>query len=308
MRGGGEQQHVCRAGTECLGGLEAIAVVCDVVGLVDDHDIPSARISGPQHVGALHIVDRRNRHTRRRPRVDTGRQQRDVAPHARGVDDCRVDTKPVRQLVGPLLAHARRGENQHAIGPVAGAKLSDNQARLNGFSQADIVGEQKTGAEAAQDGERRLQLMRQQVHARGASAAQTARRRIRGQQRPTPATPFPRTDGANPARRLRRIDRFEGRNHSALSAVQAGERHELTPLVPAARRRCANVRGGHVPDRQASISASRVGRSRCRTRDAIGRARQNPAVYAVGADDGCGVRKRNAMTESRRDASAAGAR
>ena len=66
----------------------------------------------------------------------------------------------MRQLLGPLLAQARRRENQHPVGGAACAQLGDRDARLNRLAEAHLVCQEETAAGPADDGNRGLELVR----------------------------------------------------------------------------------------------------------------------------------------------------
>ena len=84
--------------------------------------------------------------------------------------------------------------------------------------------------------ERRLELMREKVYSRVASASQRARRCVRRDHGPTGAAPSSQRDMSKPRWPLNRFDRIEGRDDAALDAglrdTGAGQREDLTLVVP----------------------------------------------------------------------------
>src|SRR5206468_1617124 len=79
-------------------------------------------------------------------------------PEIAAVDECRSYPEAARQVRNPLFAQAGRRQNQRAVARSARSELRQHQRRLNRFSKADIVGDEHTRTEAADDRQRRLEL------------------------------------------------------------------------------------------------------------------------------------------------------
>ena len=152
--GGGEHQEaqapplvrVCESLGEAVelgGAVPALTLAGPpgVVGLVDDHEVPA----GERDVGLALLV----------PGGVAGgdddvvAQGPDVVAGTLGVQEGRGGAVVVRedlvelgpQLVLPLADDAGRGEDEDAVGHAAGLELLDDQARLDGLAEADLVRE-----------------------------------------------------------------------------------------------------------------------------------------------------------------------
>ena len=73
----------------------------------------------------------------------------------------------MQELVGPLLPEPCRRDDERVLAPAALAQFRQHQAGLNGLTEPDFVGQQKSCRASASERERRLELKRQDVH-RGA--------------------------------------------------------------------------------------------------------------------------------------------
>ena len=82
--------------------------------------------------------------------------------HSVGIDDDEVQTEFLTHLVAPLQGKARRTDNYDRTGPVAQEKLFDDEPRLDGFTEADIVSQQEVGARSLECPSQRLKLVRLQ--------------------------------------------------------------------------------------------------------------------------------------------------
>ena len=89
-----------------------------------------------------------------------------VGGHARGVHDDEVQAELLAHLVAPLQGQARRAHDDDRAGPVAQEELLDDQARLDGLAQADVVGQQQIGARGRERPAQRLELVGLQGGAR----------------------------------------------------------------------------------------------------------------------------------------------
>ena len=87
----------------------------------------------------------------------------DGLPVGLGFKQASGDTEFVRQFLMPLLAQVGRGNDQNAafaLGPF----LRDQQARLDGFAEADFVGKNGAlGQRVARSEQRGIDLVRVQV-------------------------------------------------------------------------------------------------------------------------------------------------
>ena len=218
VRRGRQQEDIRGARRERVDGRPAIGVAGHAVRFVDDDDVPWAGGDGGQHLGPLDVVHRRNRRRQRRPRVDPNRQRRRQPPEHTPVDCRRGDGEALRQLVRPLLAQARRREDQDACDRAARQKLGDDQAGLNRFAEADFVREQQPRSAPADDGQRGLELMRHQLDARDTGGAQRAWRCVGGDQRAAGAAPAHLPDEAGTVRPFETRQDVERSDHAALEA------------------------------------------------------------------------------------------
>ena len=116
MRGRGEQHHVAGVATQGRNRVVAIGVGADQVRFVDEHDIPQTRLRGRQYFGPLDVIERGDRQRAPSTRVDLARQGRRQHPGALEIDDLGSQTKAIAQFVGPLIAQARRRQQQHPLG------------------------------------------------------------------------------------------------------------------------------------------------------------------------------------------------
>ena len=66
--------------------------------------------------------------------------------HQLAVHDAELQAELVAHLVAPLDLQGRRADDQDAARPVAQDQLLDDQPRLDGLAQADVVGNQQVDA------------------------------------------------------------------------------------------------------------------------------------------------------------------
>ena len=64
----------------------------------------------------------------------------------RAVDDAEVQTELIAHLVAPLDLQGRGADHQHRPGAVPQDQLLHDQARLDRFAEADIIGNQQVRA------------------------------------------------------------------------------------------------------------------------------------------------------------------
>ena len=231
----GEQNDVRRTRSDCGDGLVPVVVVGQAMRLVHDDHVPRAREDRGQHLGTLGVVDRRNRDRPCRPRIDAERQRRHPPGHAAKIDDLGRNVEAVREFLRPLLAQPGRREHQYPVGRAACAQLSDRDARLDGLAEAHFVCQQKTAAVPANDGNRRLELVRQKLDAGAAGCAQGVLRETAGEQGPTGTAPSGRPNDAERARHGNGLDRIERDEQPCLDAgvgrSEAGQRDQLAVVV-----------------------------------------------------------------------------
>ena len=77
-----------------------------------------------------------------------------------------------------MVAQTRGRQHEDAFDRSACDQLGGDKPRLNGLAEADLVGQQQPRSRTSNDGERRLELMRQQVDARRRRCAKRARRGV----------------------------------------------------------------------------------------------------------------------------------
>ena len=79
----------------------------------------------------------------------------------RRVEQRRAECEALAELRLPLLAKPCRGDDEDARVRPPREQLADDETRLDGLSKSDLVGNQDSRGEAANDGERGLELERQ---------------------------------------------------------------------------------------------------------------------------------------------------
>jgi hypothetical protein len=80
----------------------------------------------------------------------------------------------MRKLVDPLLSEARWGEHEHPCCGAACSQFGDDERGLHGLAESHFVGDENPRASSVDDRQGRLELMGQEVHARGPSGAKDA--------------------------------------------------------------------------------------------------------------------------------------
>jgi hypothetical protein len=79
------------------------------------------------------------------------------------VDDGGANLEATGQFLRPLLAQAGRTEDHRALAPPSLLQLRQDQGRLNRLAQAHFIRNQQPRGQAAHDGQRRLELKREDV-------------------------------------------------------------------------------------------------------------------------------------------------
>ncbi|MCY3850321.1 MAG: hypothetical protein OXF75_05900 [Acidimicrobiaceae bacterium] len=82
----------------------------------------------------------------RSKRVDADAALSAKAMHIVGVNDFEAEAELLAHLALPLLAEARRTDYENLLGLVPQHEFLGNQASLDGFPEADVVGDQQTDA------------------------------------------------------------------------------------------------------------------------------------------------------------------
>ena len=175
VRRRGQQQHQARARREGVRGGAALAVAGREVRLVDDHGIPAEVLHAAPHVGALGEVERRHVYARSGPGVGTGRQDRPERAEPAGVRHRGVEPEAGREFDAPLIAEPRRRQHERAVEHRALAKFGQHEARLDRLAEAHRIGEQHSPRAVADEGERGLELMRQEICVGAGGSGQAAR-------------------------------------------------------------------------------------------------------------------------------------
>ena len=149
-----------------MNGRPAIGGNARHMSLVHDQQIPSNVLEWAQCFGPFHEVERRDVDARRRPRVDLRRQASAHRAQPIGVRQRGLTGEVASQLIAPLLSQSRRREDQRPEVAVTARQFAQNQAGLDGLSKTHVVCDQQSRMAVAEHGERRLELVRQQVQSR----------------------------------------------------------------------------------------------------------------------------------------------
>ena len=174
-RSGGEQEQsggfARELFDELVFGAGRFGSPAEVVGLVDNHQIPA----GFDDLGAA-IVHRRQKgdagqgELAGEKRVFTRVAGLDVGA-ARFVKDGEPQVEAAQQLDEPLVGKRLGHEDQGAFNLTGGQEALEDQARLDGFAQADLVGQQHAGHLAVGDLVEDVELVGDQVDATAEEAA-----------------------------------------------------------------------------------------------------------------------------------------
>ena len=185
MRGGGEEEQGVRTRGEQLGGAGAEGVVAlagaalgDVVGFVDDDDVPP----GVFEVGAVFAVLLQGVDRDDGPVVVVERivVRRDVAAdalEAGGVKPGERDGEAGPDFLLELGEHRLDRDDEDAPAAAALDHLGEEDATLDGFPEADGVGDEESLAGLGQCQQRRIKLVGQDVH--GSAVAEVEGRSFR---------------------------------------------------------------------------------------------------------------------------------
>jgi hypothetical protein len=172
MRGGGEEDQRVRARGEQLGGARAQrvpalagAALGDVVGFVDDDDVPP----GVFEVGAVFAVlfqgvDGDDRLVEVVERVVV---RGDVPAHfleAGGIKAGERDGEAGPDFLLKLGQHGLDGDDQDAAAPAAFAQLGEQDPAFDGFPETDSIGDEEALAGLGEGEQRRVELIGQHVH------------------------------------------------------------------------------------------------------------------------------------------------
>src|SRR5712692_1178950 len=160
-----EKQLVLKVGSEAAQGQGALRVRGvlslpgrgDVMGLVDDEQVKFARVgrlaTRGQHFAeeaqrslALEEVNRGDEAGKVRPGVDVQPPLATQVFQKRAIDDAKFQAELVAHLVAPLHLQRSWADNQYLARTMTYDKLLADQARLNGLTQADIIGNQQVCA------------------------------------------------------------------------------------------------------------------------------------------------------------------
>ncbi len=166
--GGRQQQQVPGVALEGLGQLVvlgpahpvALAVGGQVVGLVEDHQVPRRRLQDPAHPGgALQGVDAGDQ------AVVAGEGVRAPVGHvALGPEDLEVQVEDLVQLALPVVDQARGDHHQGPAHLAPAGQLAQDQGGLDGLAQAHLVGHQEAPGAGLGHVVGQHHLVGQQVH------------------------------------------------------------------------------------------------------------------------------------------------
>ena len=167
VRGGGEHHQGIGAGGQQFGQpgtLGAAAALGDVVGFVDDDDVPIGLF---QIVAVFDVllegVDGNNGAVKMVERVMVGRDTVAHPLQALRVQTGQTNAETVPELLLELGEHGFDRQHQNALALATGDQLANQNAGFEGFTQTHGIGNQNALARLAQRLAGRLELVGQQV-------------------------------------------------------------------------------------------------------------------------------------------------
>ena len=89
----------------------------------------------------------------------------------------------------PLVAKTRRSQHEDASSRSSSTEFRDNEACLNRLAQSDFIRDENSAPIAAQNGDGRLELIRQDVNPGVASRAKKSGHSATGEQRASRSSP-----------------------------------------------------------------------------------------------------------------------
>jgi hypothetical protein len=107
---------------------------------VDNHQVEWGGGNRRPHLGALHEVDGGDDDGVAGPGIDVRRRQPRFAGERQLIENRRRKRESLPELGRPGMAESGGRQDQRAIGQAAGAKLRQDQSRLNRLAEADGVG------------------------------------------------------------------------------------------------------------------------------------------------------------------------
>ena len=213
-----------RAPRQRRGGRRAIRSAGERMCLVEHDNVPGKRFERAHHLRPLDVIDRGDGDRLNRPGIDAGYELRRGARQALGVEHFRAHVEARAKLAAPLLAQARRRDDENARIGRAGDRLRDDQACLDGFSEADFVCDQHTTGIAARDRDGGLELEWQdgEVRSRGGAQRGPGRKRIREQRACGALPPGERHDARRGRTQRDPIDPLERQDEPRPGALIGG--------------------------------------------------------------------------------------
>ena len=231
------EQHDVRGSSGNRGdrGL-TIAVAGRAVRFVDDEDVPGSCEQRGEHFRPFDVIDGSDGDSPDRPGVHSQRQGCRKAPQGRSIREMRLEPEADRELLHPLIAQAGGRDDENTVGNTPCSQFGDDDACLDGLTEADFVGQQYARTEATNDGQCRLELVRHDVDAGVSHGSQRSGRRVVGKEGAAGAPPCARRRETRARVGGEHVDIVEGREHLSLDDAvrrRAGQRDELTILVRA---------------------------------------------------------------------------
>ena len=179
VRGGGEKEPVLELRREEPQHSAKLAVLAEwrrhqVVALVDDEEVPgkmrrslrsaTRREELLQNVGLAQVVIGSDDAVERAPRVRVHPEPTAQALGLVTVHDLEAERELLPELLLPLPAERRRGEDQDPPDATPEEKLGEDEPRLHRLPEADIVGDEKAYPRHAEGLEERDELVAFDAH------------------------------------------------------------------------------------------------------------------------------------------------
>ena len=189
VRRGGQQQEDRhgrgqRFAHAIAGGLGAVGLFAQLVGLVEDHYVPAGPDDVLEDAPVMHLpplalgrgevraqalrldeVQAGDHLVVDRPQVGFLAVQLTKRRHHGAVVDDELLAEFLGELVLPLPGQPGRGDHQAAVGLPAELQLLINHRRFDGLAQADLIGDHDPGPDATQHEVHGQHLVRQRRHA-----------------------------------------------------------------------------------------------------------------------------------------------
>ena len=182
VRGGGEEQQVGRGLGQTFAESEASHGFCgapEAMGLVDHHQIPAGvdevvealavvashllRTPAPAGLHRFDRIEGADHLVVLLPEVFLGADPEQLAPggEVAGLDEVKGFIEVGVELADPLADQTRWSHHKNPLGQAADLELTNDQARFDGFAQANLIGEEIADPISCHGALQRLELVRQ---------------------------------------------------------------------------------------------------------------------------------------------------